>query len=121
MILDLDDFKPVNDRYGHRAGDDVLIETVVRLRRLGLVVIRIGGDEFILLGASANSGAILGEFIQPFSVIDNGGRRRSIRVGATIGVSRINGSLTTALTIADKYLLRQKDELHGRTHETLRH
>ncbi|NOQ14978.1 MAG: PAS domain S-box protein [Methyloprofundus sp.] len=50
--LALDGFKPINDNYGHKAGDQVLIETAERLQlsvRTGDTVSRLGGDEFVLL------------------------------------------------------------------------
>jgi diguanylate cyclase (GGDEF)-like protein/PAS domain S-box-containing protein len=52
MFLDLDGFKPVNDRLGHTTGDEVLREVAARLRsvvRDGDVIGRFGGDEFIVL------------------------------------------------------------------------
>ncbi|QWF78622.1 diguanylate cyclase [Amycolatopsis sp. CA-230715] len=52
LIVDVDRFKAINDRYGHPAGDRVLVEVVARLRevtRNGDVLARYGGEEFALL------------------------------------------------------------------------
>ncbi|SEG34800.1 sensor domain-containing diguanylate cyclase [Marinobacterium lutimaris] len=52
MFIDLDNFKPVNDTWGHQAGDQLLIEVSRRLKqnvRASDTVARTGGDEFILL------------------------------------------------------------------------
>ncbi|MBT0566541.1 GGDEF domain-containing protein [Williamsia sp. CHRR-6] len=51
MVADLDNFKEINDHYGHRYGDRVLAEIAARLRvavGVGGVVARIGGDEFVI-------------------------------------------------------------------------
>jgi diguanylate cyclase (GGDEF)-like protein len=52
LVLDLDGFKPINDRLGHAAGDAVLVEVARRLTqqvRRGELVARLGGDEFVVV------------------------------------------------------------------------
>jgi diguanylate cyclase (GGDEF)-like protein len=52
LYIDLDDFKSINDTYGHAAGDDVLTTVAHRLRRTvrpGDTIARLGGDEFAVL------------------------------------------------------------------------
>ena len=56
ILVDLDSFKPVNDKHGHAAGDLVLIETARRLATVidpGTDLVgRLGGDEFVILASS---------------------------------------------------------------------
>ncbi|HVM21326.1 MAG TPA: diguanylate cyclase, partial [Egibacteraceae bacterium] len=52
LIIDLDHFKTVNDRFGHQVGDDVLVEVARRIQaatRVPDVVARYGGEEFVVL------------------------------------------------------------------------
>ena len=52
MLLDLDGFKPINDTYGHAAGDEVLVEVARRMREAfgpQVLLARLGGDEFSVL------------------------------------------------------------------------
>jgi two-component system cell cycle response regulator len=52
MIIDMDDFKKINDTYGHPAGDKVLIEFAARLKKVKRkydYIVRYGGDEFLLI------------------------------------------------------------------------
>jgi diguanylate cyclase (GGDEF)-like protein len=91
MIVDIDDFKHVNDTAGHLIGDRLLVETAERLNRtLGdrSLVARLGGDEFIIYrsgGAEADikadMDAIVGAFRAPFSIMGE-----SISADVSIGV-----------------------------------
>lgn len=61
MMLDIDDFKNINDSYGHAAGDEVLQQVGERLRKMQsqiLTAYRYAGDEFILILRSAQSNLI---------------------------------------------------------------
>lgn len=55
FVVDLDEFKLVNDRHGHEAGDGVLVEMTRRMRqqlRSGDLVARLGGDEFVVVATA---------------------------------------------------------------------
>jgi diguanylate cyclase (GGDEF)-like protein len=57
FMIDLDDFKDVNDRYGHACGDKVLLEVTSRIRsviRSSDVLVRWGGDEFLIVSRYSN-------------------------------------------------------------------
>jgi len=93
VMLDLDNFKSVNDRHGHQTGDDVLRKVAARLAR-GLrgtdTVARIGGDEFawVLPGVSGRQAAMvmLVKLLRAVPArIASGGR--SIEVGVTAGLA----------------------------------
>ena len=79
LMLDLDDFKGVNDTFGHQVGDQLLVAVAHRLERVTRdsdVLCRFGGDEFLYLAEGLDSPAeaervaerLLNEFAEPFSV-----------------------------------------------------
>ena len=79
ILVDLDDFKLVNDRYGHSIGDRVIADMALRLRTAlpGLFVARLGGDEFAVLVDTADiaaavcvAEALANTTLQPLTVGD---------------------------------------------------
>ncbi|GAA3318137.1 putative bifunctional diguanylate cyclase/phosphodiesterase [Arthrobacter ramosus] len=92
LFIDLDDFKGVNDTYGHRAGDIVLAEFAQRLTgcvRDGDTVVRLGGDEFavLLVGVDeAEAGAVADRVLECMDehfVVDG----QHLDVTATLGLA----------------------------------
>lgn len=90
-VLDLDGFKPVNDRWGHDVGDELLIAVARRLQaqvRLSDLVARLGGDEFVVMAGGLHNEQqahdlglkLLEAFSPPFEL-----SRQACSVGLTIG------------------------------------
>ena len=125
-FLDLDNFKPVNDIYGHEAGDQLLVEVAERIKsiiREEDTVSRQGGDEFVLLLGDIESFTqceqmlkrIIESLAQPY-VIDE----QSISISASIGVSLYpidNSDLDTLMRHADQAMYQSK--LAGRNRYSL--
>jgi diguanylate cyclase (GGDEF)-like protein/PAS domain S-box-containing protein len=112
LYIDLDGFKPVNDRHGHEAGDVLLIAVARLLERSVLgadTVARVGGDEFVVVlrgvqrsdAPDSVAGRILDNLSAPVPLAGIG----EVRIGASIGVAVAGGVATTA---AD--LLRRADQ-----------
>ena len=100
LNIDLDDFKQVNDTYGHAAGDELLIEIALRLVNscgLGSSPARFGGDEFAILltglphadAAQAAAAEICRRLMVPVELAAG-----TVSVGASIGVALSRHDLT---------------------------
>jgi diguanylate cyclase (GGDEF)-like protein len=120
IYFDLDDFKGVNDRLGHAAGDAVLIAVAVRLQaqvRDSDAVGRIGGDEFAVLllhadlEAAQAKAAALAKAVSDHPVETAGG----VRVGITWGVRQIGEMdfAEQALSEADAAMYLRKPPKEG--------
>ena len=123
MVVDLDRFKSVNDRWGHAAGDAVLIEISSRLAanlRASDLVARIGGEEFLIAlpnTTPAEAGLVAQRLCEaaessPVVLADGMAIHVTISIGMTIdgGVAERNLSLNVADIVdqADRALMKSK-------------
>ncbi|HSG23255.1 MAG TPA: EAL domain-containing protein, partial [Azonexus sp.] len=123
--LDLDGFKPVNDRYGHATGDRLLIEVAQRLKacmRGGDTASRLGGDEFVLLFSGLDGlhecdlaiARVISILAQPFKIGEH-----SIEISASIGVTlypQDGSDADTLLRHADQAMYAAKQDGRNRHH-----
>ncbi|MFT5874859.1 MAG: diguanylate cyclase (GGDEF)-like protein [Clostridium sp.] len=123
IMLDIDKFKRVNDTYGHKVGDDVLISiatTLQHLIRKSDILCRFGGEEFLILLPETNldGAAIIAEkmrlgiesnVIQINNVIE---QKCTVSIGVAQVNSRLETQVETSIHRADQALYEAKE--HGR-------
>ncbi|QYK04781.1 EAL domain-containing response regulator [Shewanella zhangzhouensis] len=119
ILLDLDDFKGVNDTLGHQMGDVLLVEVATRLSsalRENDLIARIGGDEFVALICDQDTRflpfdlakRLLNTFEEPFQLGDS-----AVMMGASLGIAIYGECANTAydlLKCADIAMYRAKEE-----------
>lgn len=96
-ILDIDDFKKVNDTYGHNCGDMILhqVADIVKLTCRNCIVCRWGGEEFIILSNKREcSPDVLETLRQTIAEEEFKFENESIHITVTIGVAQFDGELT---------------------------
>lgn|SRR5574344_744738 len=113
MISDIDDFKKINDTYGHKTGDIVLKwlagEYISSVRKYDIVV-RFGGEEFVIIFNKCDKikAASIAETLRK-DVEDESQRIFDFKVTISIGVTDCdNKDIETAIGIADKSLYKAK-------------
>ncbi|MEG3179358.1 GGDEF domain-containing protein [Sphingomonas sp. LT1P40] len=112
FYIDLDGFKPVNDRHGHEAGDAVLREVAARLAGIAgrhSQAARMGGDEFVLLTPMLSAGATERLGARIVEVIAGHGYAlgsAEARIGVSVGAAAMtaNDAIDDALRRADAAL-----------------
>jgi len=114
VLLDLDDFKAINERIGHLAGDAVIAEAAQRLRdavRTADIACRVGGDEFAVILPEAG----IGQAEQLYRRIETAVSGKPIghvpQLGISAGVAELQGidDATTLFERADEALYKAKD------------
>lgn len=121
MFIDIDDFKEVNDSFGHDFGDLLLLQIAARLKqnvRKSDVLVRYGGDEFVICfqhlvdnqDIDFVAGKIKDSFNEPFTIDGH-----TIRISASIGISSTHGtsnSLKNLISDADQamYGIKQNEK-----------
>ena len=93
LMVDLDEFKKVNETYGHRFGDTVLLHTIKNLRRYytaGEIIGRVGGDEFVVFIGGVENKEHLIEKAQALQELLRQSYRKggeTVTLSASVGVS----------------------------------
>jgi len=123
IVLDVDRLKPINDTFGHAAGDEVLkavAAELLRQTRASDVVARLGGDEFVLLlwnltaEDAAAKAAVLEQAIDQLSFIFGG---QKVNAGVSCGVALLDPQSDAArqLQEADRAMYRRKLQRRNET------
>ncbi len=117
-LFDLDDFKSVNDIYGHEAGDKVLKTTASRLKQIIRktdFIVRLGGDEFVILLENISSSkqleSIFVNILQEITKTIDIAKDVKVSVKATIGAvlyPDVDASFKILLRLADTAMYRLK-------------
>ena len=121
LVCDLDRLKAVNDRVGHKGGDDLLVEVATRLRdsvRPGDLVARIGGDEFVVMLRDVDEAAVrrvarrVVDAVSHPVLLDH---RRAVRPSISVGaaVAQPHESADGVFQVADAALYQAKRRGRG--------
>jgi len=125
LVLDIDYFKSINDSHGHDAGDDVLREFALRIRKAIRnidLACRYGGEEFVIVMPETDMAVatIVAERLrrriatEPF-VIQQGARQLEVTISIGIaGLSSVTDNAATILKRADQALYRAKRDGRNR-------
>jgi len=125
LVIDIDYFKSINDSYGHDAGDDVLRDFALRIKRSirGIdLACRYGGEEFVIVMPETDMtvAAMVAERLrrriaaEPFAIDQS---KRSVPVTISIGIAGLRGKEDTAAAVlkrADQALYRAKRDGRNR-------
>lgn len=116
LFMDLDDFKRVNDRFGHSVGDEVLRQTASRLTtvlRSGDTLARLGGDEFVIVCEDLLDGRVLDSILTRIDEamappMDIGPLRLTVSLSAGVALPEPGAGVDDVVAQADRSMYRMK-------------
>lgn len=116
LFVDLDDFKTVNDRFGHSVGDEVLRQTASRLTtvlRSGDTLARLGGDEFVIVCEDLLDGRVLDSIVTRIDKamappMDIGPLRLTVSLSAGVALPEPGAGVDDVVAQADRSMYRMK-------------
>lgn len=125
MIIDIDDFKHVNDSFGHLVGDELLMQVARRLRRAlpdDAVLARLGGDEFVVYRpdvgkhqqVDGDAQALLDAFQAPF-ILDGLNLHAKVSIGLVTSADPLD-QVDDLMTKADLALYSAKGDGKAKSH-----
>jgi diguanylate cyclase (GGDEF)-like protein len=125
LFIDLDNFKAVNDSFGHACGDEVIAAAARSLQtcaRAGDTVARLGGDEFALLVEDVTTAQVTGladrvlEALSDTPATFNG---HTLPIRASVGIAVAGPGETTETLLRNADLAMYRAKLEGRSHHVL--
>ena len=114
MFIDIDDYKSINDNFGHAVGDDVLkcvSESIKESLRDGEIAVRYGGDEFVVIfeNVSVNNAKQIAERIRKkVNTLDFAKSKDNVKLTLSIGLSEGIGDIDTLVKNADNAMYKSK-------------
>ncbi len=122
IMIDVDQFKSINDTYGHLVGDEALQHTAkVLMRAAGAIestrlhIYRFGGDEFVVIGVNTNNETIeqfkanLNKELEAENSIITNGYKIELSVGVSSGTVNSSGDMRAIVNEADKAMYKLKN------------
>jgi diguanylate cyclase (GGDEF)-like protein/PAS domain S-box-containing protein len=125
LFIDLDNFKTVNDSFGHAFGDEVIVAAAHRLQtcaRVGDTAARLGGDEFALLleyVTTAQVSRLADRVLDALSKMPVRFNGRTLPIGASIGIAVAGPGETTETLLRNADLAMYEAKLQGRSRHVL--
>ncbi|MDF1684125.1 MAG: GGDEF domain-containing protein, partial [Legionellaceae bacterium] len=117
FLVDIDDMKFINDNFGHKAGDQALVETAAILKKLFRkmdIICRWGGDEFIILAVNAEGDRLavmrerLEDHLRNYNANSVQTFKLSLSMGAFSNADALNRPLDEMIQQADKAMYQEK-------------